>query len=186
MTVTGSVTEAQLEAGAFATSYIPTVASSVVRSAEVCSITGAAFSGFYNQSEGTFFTQSTKTSTNLNAFIVGANNNSFNEDIDLRYSTVTQAQALVNVSNVNQIIGFARNITSGSSVKQALAYKLNDFAYSVDVTALFTDTAGSISTVSQLNIGNSHTTGQSLNGHIASIRYFKKRLPNAKLQALTA
>jgi len=176
---------AQLEAGAFATSYIPTTTASVVRSADLCSITGAAFTGFYNQSEGTFFAQSTKTSTNLNAFIVAANNNSFNEDIDLRYNNVTQAQALVNVSNVNQITGFARNITSGSSVKQALAYKLNDFAYSVDVTALFTDTAGSISTVSQLNIGNSHTTGQSLNGHIASIRYFKKRLANSKLQSLT-
>jgi hypothetical protein len=177
---------AQVEQISFPTSYIPTTTSQLTRSVDLCSITGAAFTGFYNQSEGTFFAQSTKTSTNLNAFIVVANNNSFNEDIDLRYGTVTQAQALVNVSNVNQINGFARTITSGSSVKQALAYKLNDFAYSVDVTALFTDTAGSISTVSQLNIGNSHTTGQSLNGHIASIRYFKKRLANAKLQALTA
>ena len=139
----------------------------------------------YNASEGTFFSQTIKTSTNLNAFIVSVNNNSFNENIDLRYNSVTQTQALVNVSNVNQINGFARNITSGSSVKQALAYKLNDFAYSVDVTALFTDTSGSIPTVSQLNIGNSHTTGQSLNGHIASIRYFKKRLANSKLQSLT-
>jgi IMP cyclohydrolase len=158
----------------------------VVRSADVCSITGAAFTGFYNQSEGTFLSQTTKTSTNTNAFVVSANNNSFNEDVDLRYSAVTQAQALVNVSNVNQITGFARTITSGSSVKQALAYKLNDFAYSVDVTAIFTDTTGSIPTVSQLNIGNTFNNSLALNGHIASIRYFKKRLANAKLQAITA
>jgi hypothetical protein len=177
---------AQLEAGSFATSYIPTTTASVVRSADVCSITGAAFTGFYNQSEGTFLSQTTKTSTNTNAFVVSANNNSFNEDVDLRYSAVTQAQALVNVSNVNQITGFARTITSGSSVKQALAYKLNDFAYSVDVTAIFTDTTGSIPTVSQLNIGNTFNNSLALNGHIASIRYFKKRLANAKLQAITA
>jgi hypothetical protein len=103
---------AQIEAGAFPTSYIPTTSASVVRSVDLCSITGSAFTGFYNQSEGTLFAQTTKTSTNTNAFIVAANNNSFNEDIDLRYNTVTQVQALVNVSNVNQIAGFARNITS--------------------------------------------------------------------------
>jgi hypothetical protein len=177
---------AQLEAGSFPTSYIPTTTASVVRSVDVCSITGAAFTGFYNQSEGTVFSQTTKTSTNQNAFIVSANNNTFNEDIDLRYNAVTAAQSVVNVSNVNQINGFTRTITSGSSVKQALAYKLNDFAYSVDVTALFTDTVGSIPTVSQMNIGTAYNNTLSLNGHIASIRYYKKRLANSKLQTFTA
>jgi hypothetical protein len=43
----------QVEAGSFATSYIPTTTSSLARSADVCSITGANFTSFYNQSEGT-------------------------------------------------------------------------------------------------------------------------------------
>ena len=56
VTVSGSVTKAQLEEGAFPTSYIPTTSSTVTRAADVASIGGADFSSFYNQSEGTIFT----------------------------------------------------------------------------------------------------------------------------------
>jgi hypothetical protein len=44
----------QLETGAFATSYIPTIASTVTRSADVATITGSLFSQWYRQAEGTF------------------------------------------------------------------------------------------------------------------------------------
>jgi hypothetical protein len=44
---------AQLEAGALPTSYIPTTTAAVTRSADVASITGSAFSGWYRQDEGT-------------------------------------------------------------------------------------------------------------------------------------
>jgi hypothetical protein len=176
---------AQVEQVSFPTSYIPTTTSQLTRSVDICSITGAAFTGFYNQSEGTMFSQTTKTSTNANAFVVSANNNSFNEDVDLRYASVTQPQALVNVSNVNQVTGFNGTITSGASTKQAVTYKLNDCAYSLNGASAITDTSASIPTVSQLNIGNSFNTTLAINGHIASIRYFKKRLANAKLTQLT-
>lgn len=43
---------AQIETGSFPTSYIPTVASTVTRAADVASITGANFSGWYNQGQG--------------------------------------------------------------------------------------------------------------------------------------
>ena len=48
---------AQLEAGSFATSYIPTVASQVTRAADVAVMTGTNFSSWYNQSEGTILSQ---------------------------------------------------------------------------------------------------------------------------------
>jgi hypothetical protein len=44
---------AQLEAGAFATSYIPTTSATVTRAADVASITGSNFSSWYNHNEGT-------------------------------------------------------------------------------------------------------------------------------------
>jgi hypothetical protein len=187
MTVTGTVQFAQLEAGAFPTSYIPTTSASVVRSVDLCSITGAAFTGFYNQSEGTMFSQSTKTSTNANAFVVYASNGSFVNGLDLRYTSVTLINAAMNVASAAQFTNLQATITSGSSPKQAVAYKLNDCAYSANGAAAITDTSALIPTVSQLNIGLSHNSSQQpLNGHIASIRYFKKRLANAKLQTITA
>jgi hypothetical protein len=45
---------AQLEVGPFATSYIPTVASQVTRSADVCNISAPMFAPWYRQDEGTF------------------------------------------------------------------------------------------------------------------------------------
>ena len=50
---------AQLEAGTFPTSYIPTTDSAATRSADVASITGSAFSSWYRQDEGTFFVNAT-------------------------------------------------------------------------------------------------------------------------------
>jgi hypothetical protein len=58
---TGDITKgiyiwgAQLEAGSFPTSYIPTVAATVTRAADVASITGSNFSSWYRQDEGTVF-----------------------------------------------------------------------------------------------------------------------------------
>jgi hypothetical protein len=178
---------AQLEVGSFATSYIPTTTGSLARSADVCSITGGNFTGMWNQSEGTLLAQTQKTSTNSNAFVISASDNSFNNETDLRYSSVSQVGSLMNVSNVNQLIGFGANITSGAAVKQSIAYKLNDCAYAANGASPISDTSALIPTVDRLTIGNVAVAGQAfyLNGQIAAIRYYKKRLPNAKLAQLT-
>jgi hypothetical protein len=178
----------QIEAGSFPTSYIPTTTGTAVRSADVCSITAGNFTSFYTQSEGTLFAQTQKTSTNSNAFIISVSDNSFNNETDLRYNSVSQVASLMNVSNVNQLVGLQANITSGDAVKQSIAYKLNDCAYAVNGASPISDTSALIPTVDRLTIGNVAVVGQAfyLNGHIAAIRYYRKRLPNAKLQALTA
>ena len=59
---------AQLEVGAFPTSYIPTTTAAVTRSADVASITGSNFSSWYRQDEGTVFANAT-----TNARHAGAN-----------------------------------------------------------------------------------------------------------------
>jgi len=177
---------AQVEAGSFATSYIPTVASSVVRSADVCSITGGGFTSFYNSTEGTLLAQTQKTSTNSNSFIYHASDVSFNNAIDNRYNSATAVQALMNVSNVSQLTGMnSVTVTAGSSVKQSFAYKLNDCAYSVNGASPILDTLALIPTVSQMTIGNAFGGNFHLNGTIAAIRYYRTRLPNAKLVTLT-
>jgi hypothetical protein len=186
LTVTGSVTQAQLEAGAFPTSYIPTTTASVVRSADICSISGADFTSFYNQSEGTLLSQTQKITVGSNTFIVAMSDGTFNNSLDLRYNNITSAGALMNVSNVSQFTGFSATVTSGALVKQSVAYKLNDCAYSANGASVIIDTLASIPTLNRVHIGMSYVPSFFLNGHIASIRYYKKRLANAKLVTLTA
>ena len=53
ITVTGTCTNAQLEAGSYATSYIPTTSASVTRNADVINKTG--ISSLIGQTEGTVF-----------------------------------------------------------------------------------------------------------------------------------
>jgi hypothetical protein len=177
----------QVELGAFPTSLIITSGAPLTRSADVCSITGGDFTGMWNQSEGTLLAQTQKTSTNSNAFVISVSDNSFNNETDLRYNSVSQVASLMNVSNVNQLVGLQANITSGAAVKQSIAYKLNDCAYAANGASPISDTSALIPTVNRLAIGNVAFVGQALylNGHIAAIRYYKKRLANAKLTQLT-
>ena len=70
-------------------------------------------------------------------------------------------------------------------VKIAGAYKVDDFAISANGSTVTNDTSGLVGVgINRLNIGSQNDT-ELINGHIAAIRYYKKRLPNAKLQALT-
>jgi hypothetical protein len=180
-------TMCQFEAGSFPTSYIPTTTASVIRSADVCSITGSDFSGMYNQPEGTLVTSSSRTSTNINAFIGHYSDNSFNNGFDVRHVSTTQVAALMDVANSNQVASMQVSITAGSVIKQAFSYKLNDCGYSVNGAATITDTSALIPTATRLGIGHTALASPSfyLNGTISSMRYFKKRLANAKLQTIT-
>jgi hypothetical protein len=176
---------AQLEAGAFATSYIPTVASTVSRSADVATMTGTNFSTWYNQTEGTFAAQydsylvDTSTRNALSAYASGATSNNI-----LLLNTV-QRQFQVNNSG-NQVDLDGGTPASGAIVKAAGTYKLNDFALSLDGGAVVTDTAGTVPTVDTLGIGISSLGLTPINGHIRAIAYYNTRLPNTQLQTLTA
>jgi hypothetical protein len=57
----------QLENASFPTSYIPTVAATVTRAADLASITGTNFSSWYRQDEGTLFSDALMTSQSTGA-----------------------------------------------------------------------------------------------------------------------
>jgi hypothetical protein len=176
----------QFELGSFPTSYIPTTTASVVRSADVCSITGSDFSGFYNQSEGTIFTKTSTFNTNnlsirrIATFSDGTNNNR----VGVTFNTGNPVSFVVfSQTAVSALISI--NASIFSPVLIAACYKLDDFAMSVSGSAVSTDNLGALSVgVSKLDIGNQNGADFT-SGHIEFIRYYKKRLPNAKLQSLT-
>jgi hypothetical protein len=173
---------AQIEAGSFATSYIPTGASALTRSADVCSITGANFTGMYNQTEGAMlvdaFTPASGIRNIVTCFAL------FSKEVTLL--TNVSAAELEVVDGVSQVdMGSGSPISPNTAFKLACAYKLNDFAVTKNNVTPQTDTSGTVPTVDTMRVG-SGPAGNTMCGCVSSLRYYKKRLPNAKLQAITA
>ena len=177
---------AQLEAGSFATSYIPTVASTVTRNADVATMTGTNFSSWYNQSEGTFVTVGDYVSrTNFRIFMTADNTPTLTSRIMINGD---QTQQLVVTDSGSTVV----NLTAGTApeanipTRIAAAYMLNDFAVTRDGGTVATDNTGTAPALNRLVIGYYPNGALYLNGHIRTIAYFNTRLPNAQLQTLTA
>ncbi len=180
---------AQLEAGAFATSYIPTVASTVSRSADVAQMTGTNFSTWYNQSEGTFVVEAARGEVNVIAYILTASDNSAAEWIGTYFATSQRVGATIVDGSVTQMAVVTANNSApiNTITKAAVAYKLNDSNLAANGVALTTDTSCTIPTTNRLYIGSDvNGAGQHVNGHIRAIAYYNTRLPNTQLQTLTA
>jgi len=177
---------AQLEVGSSPTSYIPTVASTVVRSADVCSITGSDFTGFYNQSEGSFACNYSITS--------GFTGNRYAASIEDTVGGTLNGFVLRNTNAATSFIagaGYSSIIGAVTTTvsKHILAYSgLTEFVYVKDSVVGTTTGSGTRdpSLPIRMSIGTIEGNNTfTLCGHISAIRYFKKRLPNAKLQTLT-
>lgn len=177
---------AQLEAGAFSSSYIPTAGSQVTRALDLANITGASFSSFFNNAEGTFIAnfELLSTTSDLGRAVFAANGGSSANRLYAVISAPNTSRAIVSVSSVIQADLISSLVTSGPS-KIALAYAANDFAMVVAGGAAATDKAGSVPAVGQLDIGNQAGATQ-LYGHIRSLRYYRSRLPDSILRCLTA
>jgi hypothetical protein len=181
---------AQIEAGAFATSYIPTVASQVTRSADVCTITAPMFAPWYNQSAGTFLVEYTQGSgTTARAATVasdGTNSNTVELYIDGSNDATTLPFYGVYVAGAAQAALSFAAATQNATHKMGAAYQANDFAGSVDGASVVTDTSGTLPTVNRLSIGSSGTAATAFaNGHIRRITYYPFRASNNQLQQVT-
>lgn len=176
---------AQLEAGAFATSYIPTVASQVTRSADAASMTGTNFSSWYNQAEGTLYAEGV-LSWQASGFprIANINNGTLTNKIDILATSATSLFGAVTYNN-SDVLSQSVTATVSSSNKSAIAYAFNNGAFVVNASSATTDTSMNIPSVSQLNIGSSNS-GNFANGTIRKIAYYPLRVTNAQLQALTS
>jgi hypothetical protein len=184
---------AQLEAGAFATSYIPTIASTVTRSADVATITGSLFSQWYNQSEGSLIAQfdysgGTSASNPSGRFVLATSNATAN-NLHAIYNRASVAQSgLTSDGGVTQAApGSGASLDANTVANAAYAYKVNDFAFAYNGGAAATDTSGTVPTnLTVLGIGGSgYAAPAFLNGHIRSIRYVPVRAADFQLQQVT-
>lgn len=180
---------------AFASSYIPTVASTVTRSADVASVN--TLSPWFNATEGTLFAEFdfiglNPASPGINQGVVcftdeiGASNNlgllAYGDGSASRYGFVFSGSSLVAF-----LSGSASSVNT--TYKSALATKANDFRLVNSGGSVISDTSGAMPTgMNQLLLGNLYFTTNPTyqNGHLRRVAYYPRALTTAELQALTA
>lgn len=176
---------AQLEVGAFASSYIPTVASTVIRNIDFASMTSTNFSSWYNQTQGTFlFTGDTvgnvagKYPGPFNANDGSANNRIF----QYVNSTGSQIGTQTSISGGLATAQVSNTISSNTVFKSASAYQSGSIATVLNGGTIATASNSGVPTVDRLFIGSAD---EPINGHVRQINYYKTRLLNSQLQTLT-
>lgn len=183
LNVAGSIKYAQLEAGAFATSFIPTAGASATRGTDIALV--ASIGGWFNPVEGSAFAEAdvmgeSASNNTIFSFDDGTTGNRlslFRLPVDTIYTVVAAAAAV-------QVNGTTLNSNMlGVPFRVAFAYKVNDFSTVLDGGETAVDTTGSLPLVTQLRLGNLVTI---LNGHFRKFRFYNRRLPDAKLQEMTA
>jgi hypothetical protein len=188
--VTGSgiyVWGAQLEAGAYATSYIPSLNSATTRVADAASKTG--ISSLIGQTEGTIFFEGTvdglNSSVNRRIFSIsdGTTSNAINiqtptanAKIEFEVTTGGATQALISAAN--------NSLVYGQKFKAAFAYKANDFVAYINGVQIGTDTSGTVPACSKVSFDRGNATS-AFEGTTSQAALFPTRLTNAQLSELT-
>jgi hypothetical protein len=172
----------QIELGAYATSYIPTLAASVTRVADAASKTG--ISSLIGQTEGVLFVDynyEAKPDSSGNIPIVVYTGSSE------AYIYITNAGALrfelYNAGSLQALI--SGTIGAAGRKKIAFAYKQNDFVAYMNGVQIGTDTSGTVGAMASVNIGCYYTSNYSTVSGMNQALLFKTRLTNAQMQELT-
>jgi hypothetical protein len=177
---------AQLEAGAFSSSYIATTTAAATRAADLASITGSAFSSWYNQTEGAFFGEVFPAPTYVAFQAVATLHGAANVDEwRLWRSGATTQSSQITVNNITELsAGGAFTTATNGSYAFATAAAANDMAIALSGN-LASDNAGAMAPVTSLRIGGRGNGTFFYNGHISRLVYWPQRLPNSTLQSIT-
>jgi len=175
----------QIEAAAYATSYIPTLGTSVTRVADAASKTG--ISSLIGQTEGTIFWEidvNIQSASGNEQILTIDNGSTYDNSI---YLAKGETGSIVGVIVSGAVIQaqFSVSKTTGT-FKMALGYANNNSAFFVDGTQVTTtDTSCSIpASLSRITLGNT-PLGPSAGG-TRQFLLFPIRLSNSDLAALTA
>jgi len=171
---------AQLEAGAYATSYIPTLGASVTRVADIATKTG--ITSLIGQTEGTLFAEINWVNNSVDSVFATLSDGTTNNRIHFGNAATGSWYLYSEAGAATQV-----NITTPTPVngkyKIAVAYKLNDYAFYINGVQIAVDNSATVPATSQINVGGFITAGleQSVNQALV----FKTRLTNAQLAELT-
>jgi len=173
----------QMEAGSYATSYVPTYGSATARAADSCSVTGV--SDVIGQTEGTLFAEIEKFADGYWYLTIGDGTSSnwifIGEDLG-------KMRGYVRTSAGVQTDNRSADLSVGVH-KMAIAYKVNDVAIYLDGTQVFTDNSAAMPTtlnkISLTAAAAGVPANQTLKAELKQYILFPTRLTNTELAALT-
>ncbi|MBC8304215.1 MAG: hypothetical protein H8E55_51715 [Pelagibacterales bacterium] len=173
---------AQLEAGSYATSYIPTSGSAVTRAAETCNNSKPSV----NSTEGVLYAEISALADDGTNRILGISNGGvFNNSVLLRFSSASnRIQAQVRLGGVYQC-SLNYDVTDATEFnKIAFKYKQNDFSLFVNGIERATDTSGNVVTGLDVLDFDISTTNE-FYGKVKGLAVYNEALTDAQLQTLT-
>ena len=179
---------AQLEAGSFATSYIPTVASTVTRAADNASMTGTNFSSWYNQSQGSIYAEyAAKGIVNYAGIFEITDTYTWNRGLSLANNTTDTAVYYGTGSATLAVTSLPDPVVNVIN-KAVVTYTNTSIGLCLNSVNLSSTTVPNSPFYGSLFIGKQTVTGadQTVSGHIRKISYYPVALSSSNLVALTS
>ena len=173
---------AQIEAGSYATSYIPTEGSSVTRAADSCE--GAGNSEVFNDSEGVLFVEMAGLSNDSTYKTLTLNDNSVSDRVQISFNADSIYEAIVDGSVSKS---FENSSVSDIKLfnKVAVKYKLNDISLYINGFETNTDTTATMPTgLSQIDFHKGDGS-DNFYGKIKDIKVYNTALSDSELETLT-
>lgn len=172
----------QVEAAAFASSYIPTAGSAVTRQPDV--LTATSISPWYRQDEGTILFEGILSNTLGGIYVFS--NGTINERIGGYISPSTSSFFCVDGGVAQADLTTMGAVSLGVMSRHVGAYKINDFAGVLNAGTVRTDTSGTIATINQLKFGAlTAANANPLMGYARRFDYYRTRLPDAQIQGMS-
>ena len=178
---------AQLEVGAFPTSYIPTVASQVTRSDDRPLMENIDTSEWFKQGKGTLYSELSHMDTDItgtNLHFLNLINSNSGDFLGMRFSSDEKIQFLnFNNGSYNVVINSSSSSTLANTYhKASFSFTKDDAKTSLNGTTIGTDTSFNISQFDQLSFNWSN---QQFNGHMKKASYYPINLTQNEINDLT-
>jgi hypothetical protein len=174
--------QAQVEAGAYATSPIFTTTAAVTRLADAASKTG--ITSLIGQTEGTLYWEG-EIKIGEQSRLIFCSDGSSSNFINTLVSTSGEISAAIRASLVTSTAFTSSPLTAGVH-KIAFAYKANDSALYIDGVSISGTSGATVPATSRLDIGSRFGTDSFLNSGTSQALLFKTRLSNDKLAEITS
>ena len=175
----------QVEAGSYATSYIPTSGSTVTRNQDI--FTRDGIGSLINSEEGVFFVEMAALSDEQTYRRITLSDGTSSNNVVIRFSTVSNIiQAIITSGGGGSASLYTSSYDITNFNKIAVKWKVNDFALWINGVEIGTDTSGATPIGLDKLAFDNGTNSQYINSKVRQLQVYDTALTDTQLAALTS